>query len=136
MYSSENLTYDSIQVAYPVLSGKIYMRKYGNPGIWTEWKTFSDDATLFTGTAIQSGDDLNDYTTPGIYYSASQLVSSTLANTPERFQSGFAMFVFPMSANISQVIFLGGVGGVMYTRSTIKSGFQKWYKFDGTLISS
>lgn len=58
MYSSENPTNDSIQVAYPVLSNKIYMRKYGNPGIWTEWKTFSDDATLFTpqNVAITDGD--------------------------------------------------------------------------------
>ena len=51
MYSSENPTNDSIQVAYPALSSKIYMRKYGNPGIWTEWTIFSDDATL---TAFRS----------------------------------------------------------------------------------
>ena len=115
---------------------KAYRCSTSNASEWGGYYYFSDDATIFVGTAIQSGDDLNDYTTPGIYYSASQSVSLTLANTPETFQSGFAMFVFPMSANISQVIFLGGAGGVMYTRSTITSGFQKWYKFEGTKISS
>ena len=54
MYSNENLTNDSIQVAYPVLSSKIYMRKYGNPGIWTEWIIFSDDATVLGQTITYS----------------------------------------------------------------------------------
>lgn len=121
--------YDTGRIAYRV-------QPSSNSSSWSQYVYFSDDATIFAGTAIRPGDDLNDYTTPGIYYSASQSVSSTLANTPETIRSGFAMFVFPMSANISQVIFLGDAGGVMYTRSTITSGFQKWYKFDGTLISS
>lgn len=55
MYSSENVTNDCIQVAYPVLSNKIYMRKYGNPGIWTNWVYFSDDATL---------NQVSEYTVP------------------------------------------------------------------------
>lgn len=110
-------------------------RKYESSS-WKGYAYFSDDATVFAGTAINSGDDLDDYKTPGIYYSASSSITSSLSNVPETFSSGFAMLVFPMSANISQVIYTGGSGGVMYTRSTITSGFQKWYKFQGILISS
>lgn len=105
-------------------------------GSWSDWLYFSDDATLFAGTTIQSGDDMNDYTTPGIYYSISMTISSTLLNLPETFGSGFSMLVFSLNANNIQVIYLGGGGGTIYTRSSTSSGWSSWYKFSGTVISS
>ena len=96
--------------------------------------TFSDDATLFGGTAINSGDDLNDYTTPGIYRSSSSSMTATLLNIPETFGSGFSMLVFNMSSsNNVQVIF---AGNNMYMRLSNTSGWRFWYKYSGTVISS
>lgn len=104
---------------------------------WGEWCSFSDDAALFRGISIQSGDDLNDYTIPGIYNSSSSGITATLLNMPEIFGSGFSLLVLPIStaANV-QVIYMGGAGGWFYIRSATSSGWQSWYKLEGTVISS
>lgn len=134
IYSYEANRNDGIQIAFAVLSSKIYRRKYSNSAGWTEWTTFSDDATIFVGTAIQSGDDLNDYKTPGIYRSISSGVTATLLNMPEIFSSGFTMLVFNMSiATNIQVIF---AGDKIYMRFSNTSGWQTWFKYSGTIISS
>lgn len=98
--------------------------------------TFSDDDTLFAGTEINSGDDLNDYTKPGRYYSPNASTTASLLNMPEIFESGFSMDVLPISSNNVQIIYPGGVGKNIYTRSAVSSGWQPWYKFAGTVISS
>ena len=101
---------------------------------WSQFVYFSDDATLFAGTAIQSGDDLNDYTTPGIYRSTSSGITATLLNIPEIFSSGFSMLVFNMSlAANTQVIF---AGNNMYMRFANTSEWQAWFKYSGAIISS
>lgn len=89
------------------------------------------------GKAINSGDDLNDYTIPGIYNSSSSGITATLLNMPEIFLSGFSLLVLPIStaANV-QVIYMGGEGGRFYIRSANSSGWQSWYKLEGTVISS
>lgn len=46
IYSFEANRNDGIQIAFAVLSSKIYRRKYNDSAGWTEWTTFSDDATL------------------------------------------------------------------------------------------
>lgn len=111
--------------------------RHKSDSAWGEWYSFSDDATIFGGTAIKSGDDLNDYTTPGIYRSASSNITATLLNMPEVFGSGFSLLVLPIStaANV-QVIYMGGAGGWFYIRSATSSGWQSWYKLEGTVISS
>lgn len=118
-------------------SNILYSARLNNTGEGVTYnKTFSDDATVFAGTAIQSGDDLNDYTTPGIYYSATATITASLLNMPEIFASGFSMLIAPISTNNSQIIFPGGLGGDIYTRSAVSTGWQSWYKFEGTRISS
>lgn len=102
--------------------------------VWTPFNGFSDDATIVVGTEIPSGDDMNNYTTPGIYRSTSSAVTATLLHMPEIFTSGFAMLVFNMSltANV-QVIF---AGDNMYMRFSNISGWRSWFKYSGTTISS
>ena len=120
-------------------TGRMAFRSYNSSASvpsWGNYVYFSDDATLFAGTAIQSGDDLNDYTKPGRYYSPSASVTALLSNMPEIFESGFSMDVLPVSANKVQVIYAGGGGGIIYTRSSIASGWMSWYKFTGTIIFS
>lgn len=116
-------------------SNIIYSARLNNTGEGVTYnKTFSDDATIFVGTVIRSGDDLNDYKTPGIYRATSSGVTATLLNMPEIFSSGFTMLVFNMSitANI-QVIF---AGDKIYMRFSNTSGWQTWFKYSGTIISS
>lgn len=89
------------------------------------------------GKAINSGDDLNDYTIPGIYNSSSSGITATLLNMPEIFVSGFSLLVLPISTDANvQVIYMGGAGGRFYIRSANSSGWQSWYKLEGTVISS
>ena len=112
---------------------------YKNGSTFNGWYSFSDDETLtsdiFSGIAINSGDDLNDYTTPGIYNSNTSAVTASLLNMPEIFGSGFLMLVLPISSASSvQVIYAGGGGGTIYTRSSNTSGWQAWYKYSGTEI--
>ena len=103
-------------------------------GSWSDWLYFSDDATLFHGTSIQSGDDLDDYTTPGIYYCSNSSISGTLLHLPEAIPTGFALLVLPKSgATCVQIIFCSGI---IYSRLHNDGGFVNWYKFAGTVISS
>ena len=128
-----NQNYDRVQVAYGVSTRKMSLRSMSN-NVWTEWKTFSDDATFFAGTAIQSGDDLNDYTTPGIYRSTSSSITASLLNIPETFVSGFTMLVFNMATTTYvQAIF---AGDRIYMRLSNTNGWLNWFKYSGTLISS
>lgn len=101
---------------------------------WGEWCSFSEDATLFRGTSIQSGDDLDDYTAPGVYYCSNSYISGTLLHLPEAILTGFALLVLPKSgATCVQIIFCSGI---IYSRFHNDGGFVNWYKFAGTVISS
>lgn len=94
---------------------------------------------IFYGTAINSNDDMNDYTVPGIYYSSSSAVTQTLKNTPpEDIPSGFAMLVLPTASKngtIAQVIIRGVTVEAIYARSQNTSQWYKWRKFSGTMMS-
>ena len=106
-------------------------RKYES-SIWIDFVYFSNDAAIFAGTIIKSGDDLNDYKTPGIYRSQSSNISMTLINAPEVIQSGFSLIVFYMAESTNvQIIFSGDR---MYMRLSNTGGWQSWYKFTGTAI--
>lgn len=121
-------------------SGIYYARElwvsiYAN-STWTPFNGFSDDATLFAGKAIQSGDDLNDYTMPGIYYSGSSSITTSLLNIPETFSAGFSMLVLPISTTMRiQIIYRGGSENSMYVRPFIND-WGSWSKYIGTVISS
>lgn len=112
----------------------IIARRYYDISKWSDWSYFSDDETLFAGKAINSGDDLNDYTTPGIYRSTSSSTTASLLNIPEIFNSGFSMLVFNMSlATNVQVIF---AGDNMYMRTSNIGVWKSWFKYSGAVISS
>lgn len=98
---------------------------------------FSDDAALFTGTNIQSGDDINNYTTPGIYRSSSSNITATLLNMPEMFGSGFSLLVLPISTVMNiQIILPSANGSRFYYRGSTTSGWnESWYQYTGTQIS-
>ena len=129
------------QIAFAAFRDIFYIRTATNQNTYSEWKEFSDNATLFAGTPINSGDDLNDYTTPGIYYSQDSTITASLSNMPEFFESGFSLDVkyLGSSSNLIQIITYtssNGVGSVIYTRRRSNSLWADWYKLSGTIISS
>lgn len=111
-------------------------RKYESSS-WKGYAYFSDDATLFFGTPIQSGDDINNYTTPGIYRSTSSNITATLLNMPEMFGSGFSLLVLPISTVMNiQIILPSANGSRFYYRGSTTSGWnESWYQYIGTQIS-
>ena len=80
----------------------------------------------FIGIVLNSGDDLNDYKTPGIYRSTSSAMTKTLKNIPEIFEAGFAMIVFYMS-NQSNLQIIFSINNI-YIRGSNSSGWNNWYK--------
>lgn len=133
MRQTADASYTILEYSYLLDNINIYELRPSTKEVILQ-KTFSDDATIFAGTAIQSGDDLNDYTTPGIYRSTSSSITASLLNIPETFVSGFSMLVFNMSlATNVQVIF---AGDKMYMRFLNTGGWLKWFKYSGTQISS
>lgn len=110
---------------------------FKNTNVWGEAVYFSDDSSLFYGKRIQSGDNLNDYRTPGIYCSISSTVSNTLLNMPETLSAGFSLLVLQFSTGtVIQVIFKGTTSNAIYTRSITSSGWQSWYKYAGEKIEA
>ena len=64
----------------------IYMRSYWGSSGWTAWSKIAlasgNGSVYANGESIASGADLNNYTTPGNYYSADSTVSASLSNAP------------------------------------------------------
>lgn len=80
---------------------------------------------------IESGMDLDDLTTPGAYSCINATIAVTLTNSPVT-NVGFVMEVFSKGSNVTQVIWLGSS---IYTRSKFSSGFESWFKYQGTAVS-
>lgn len=96
------------------------------------------DAVYGLGTAITSGTDLNDLTTPGNYYSFSASTSGTLLNCPLP-ANGFRLNVYYTSstARIEQELLPNVVDSQcheIYKRSIISGTAGAWYKFTGEAV--
>ena len=133
MYSSENPTNDSIQVAYPVLSSKIYMRKYGNPGIWTDWLYFSDDDTVLAKAKqlLQlTNEDLNSLFAPSYINTTCYAGNdNTCANKPSGI-TGFGCVTLRHGAgSYTQLLWSGRI---MYIRASSGGSQSNWFKFETT----
>lgn len=121
--------YDTGRIAYRV-------QPTSSSSSWSQYVYFSDDATIFAGTSIKSGDDLNDYTTPGIYKSASSSQTATILNLPETIQSGFILLVFSASQTANAQLLLPTAGGAkIYYRGSTTQGWQPWMVYQGNTIS-
>lgn len=94
--------------------------------------TESGNFIMSNGVAIPANSNLNSYTTPGVYYSASSAISASLSNTPYTL-GGFKMIVLPTgyaSPNyIVQVIIIGSAkSNTIYMRNYYvpDSSFADW----------
>lgn len=88
-------------------------------------------------TAIQNGDDLNSYTTPGNYYSQNASTSASLSNTP--YTTGlFRMMVAEITATSRiQMIFTANASDkLLFYRSTTNTGtsWSTWHQITNAAI--
>lgn len=122
----------AVQVIYPGGgNGEIYMRSETSSG-FQSWVEFVDSSQVMlnTSTTISSGDDLDSYTTNGVYGCASSTIAASLSNSPVT-SSGFALFVTRYGGYTIQTIFNGSA---MYCRKQSSSGYGSWYKYTGTAV--
>ena len=91
------------------------------------------DDVFLNGHDIASNTDLNTLTVPGVYRSASGVVSSTLTNCPHT-GSAFAMINFKALAGSPpiQMIF---TGERIYARRYANNAWGSWYYYAGTKIT-
>lgn len=93
---------------------------------------------LFRNIPIQSGTDLNDIKTPGLYGSSNDSIGRSLLNRPSGASPLFTLEVFPnytiSEDNPSVVQRLTSLGGAVYIRTytlyQTTDGWSPWYKFE------
>lgn len=86
------------------------------------------DILNVTGTVLSSGADLDDITTPGIYYSDTAAKSASLVNSPIT-TNAFKLIVEHLAsvARIKQTIYANNVMSTKYTRTKIEN-WGPWKK--------
>lgn len=79
------------------------------------------------GTNIPANSDLNDYTTPGVFYVASGADAATISNAP-RTDAAYRLEVtyINTSSRIRQVVYMLGALSLSFTRCYSAAGWQPW----------
>lgn len=87
---------------------------------------------LNPGTQLTTGQDLNDLMTPGVYYSPSSSITSTLLNTPDGVSPGFRLVVETSTgaSHVHQIIIPHQSNSTFFLRiySTDTAGWRPWQK--------
>jgi hypothetical protein len=91
-----------------------------------------------TGTAISSGDNLNNYLTPGIAKSTSGTISASLTNVPWT-SGGFLLLTMYTASTTSRIQFLFPIalstGNGIFVRTYRNSAWDAWLKIALTEVS-
>ena len=90
--------------------------------------------SLKKGTAIAENDNLNSYTTPGRYYSASGTITTSLSNIPSDVTTGFILIVEEgTAANYIRQKIYPNVNLLRYYERLNSGGtWGEWYQFVGS----
>lgn len=98
--------------------------------IWTQM------LGLNTFTNLAAGDDLNDFTTPGIYRCTGSAIAAQLVNMPSLIaqQAGGRLIVFNVGGSGRYIQFYISAGARFWLRSNTSSGWQPWYEYAGTQV--
>lgn len=110
-----------------------YLDKDGLEYFWSQLQTMLNDKVSLDDIfglekAINTNDDLNNYTTGGLFYSSGAATSGSLDNCPHK-ASAFQLFVYtPSQANVHQLLFpiSSGGNGLFYKRVRIGTGENPW----------
>ena len=91
---------------------------------------------LNTFTNLAAGDDLNDFTTPGIYRCTGSSIAAQLVNMPSSAaqQAGGRLIVFNVGGAGRYIQFYISAGARFWLRSNTSSGWQAWYEYAGTQV--
>ena len=91
---------------------------------------------LNTFTNLAAGDDLNDFTTPGIYRCTGSSIAAQLVNmpSPAAQQAGGRLIVFNSGGAGRYIQFYISAGARFWLRSNTSSGWQAWYEYAGTQV--
>lgn len=86
------------------------------------------DQVYGLGIAIPAGEDLNNYTTPGSYYSVNTANTATLSNLPDRVTSGFRLEVKASTGDgwNKQIMYPNGSVQRIWIRQQ-GGGWTDWY---------
>lgn len=100
--------------------------------IWASvWGQMLD---LNTYPNLAAGDDLNDFTTPGIYRCTNSTTAAALLNMPSTLaqQAGGRLIVSTVggSGRVFQIYI--SAGARFWIRSNMAAGFQHWFEYVGT----
>ena len=128
------LTFDSTPTANsnnPVKSGGI--KTYVDNQVDTK-ASISD--VYGVGTAIESGTDLNNLTTAGLYTCATVTIANTLTNAPIT-GSAFRLEVKYLnnSTRLRQECYILSDTSTYYARTYTSTGWKPWYMFTGTAVT-
>lgn len=86
------------------------------------------------GTALPTNADLDDYTTPGKYYSGASSTTATITHKPDDVTIGFSLYIFGEDLNgliqiIVETVASNSYGKIYYRiRTSESSAFQDWRK--------
>lgn len=109
-----------------------------NRDLYEEVETKATVDDIFgVGNRINNSDDLNNYTSAGIYYSLDYSVTSTLSNCPIT-QGGFRLEVNYINTTgrcIQKLISNTADLPVLFLRRYTPTGWTSWYKFEGTAVT-
>ena len=89
------------------------------------------------GTQIESGTDLNNITTAGVYTCPTVTIANTLTNMPVS-GSAFRLEVKYLNnaTRIRQEFYLLSELSTYYVRTYTSTGWKPWYMFSGTLVET
>lgn len=106
--------------------------RYQSSGVWSSWSVPNSASALLTiSTSIGSG-DLNDYTTPGIYYN---YIGGTALNTPYgyNYQHGYVLTVVDKSPVTLQ--YIDDLKGRCFSRYKSNDTWSAWQQ-NGVAVTS
>ena len=92
------------------------------------------------GTAIASGDDLDNYKTIGVFYCSTAGIAASLFNCPSSYTFRLEVKTTNGNARFLQTLYeavpSGSLAGqiAVYRRAFTASGWGSWYKFEGTVV--
>lgn len=92
------------------------------------------------GTAIATGDNLDNYKTLGVFYCSTAGIAASLYNCPSSYTFRLEVKTTNGSARFLQTLYeavpSGSLAGqiAVYRRAFTASGWGSWYKFEGIVV--